>query len=64
MNSRLNEILEEIRELEKKVQSEMKRREEELKYRVSEGKDPRSNRVWSPALLFLQAPLLRRTGLW
>ena len=38
MNGRLNEILEEIRELEKKVQSEMKRREEELKYRVSEGK--------------------------
>jgi len=38
VNSRLNEILEEIRELEKKVQSEMKRREEELKYRVSEGK--------------------------
>jgi hypothetical protein len=38
MTSRLNEVLEEIRELEKKVQSEMKRREEELKYRVSEGR--------------------------
>ena len=38
MNSRLNEILEEIRELEKQVQSEMKRREEELKYKISEGK--------------------------
>jgi len=38
MNSRLNEILEEIKELEHKVQSEMKRREEELKYKVSEGK--------------------------
>ncbi len=38
MNSRLNEILQEIRELENKVQSEMKRREEELKYKVSEGK--------------------------
>jgi len=38
MNSHLNEILEEIRELENKVQSEMKRREEELKYRISEGK--------------------------
>jgi hypothetical protein len=38
MNSRLNEILEEIRELENKVQSEMKRREAELKYRVTEGK--------------------------
>jgi hypothetical protein len=38
MNSRLDEILGEIRELEKEVQSEMKRREEELKYRVIEGK--------------------------
>ncbi len=38
MNSHLNEILEEIKELENKVQAEMKRREEELKYRVSEGK--------------------------
>jgi hypothetical protein len=38
MNSRLNEILEEIRALEDKVQTEMKRREEELKYRVSEGR--------------------------
>ncbi len=38
MNSRLDEILEEIRELERKVQAEMKRREEELKYKVSEGK--------------------------
>ncbi len=38
MNSRLNEILEEIRALEKSVQAEMKRKEEELKYRITEGK--------------------------
>jgi len=38
MNSHLNEILEEIRELEKKVQAEMRLREEELKFRVSEGR--------------------------
>jgi hypothetical protein len=38
MNSRLDEILGEIKGLEKEVQSEMKRREEELKYRVVEGK--------------------------
>ncbi len=38
MNSRLDEILAEIRELENRVQAEMKRREEELKYRVSNGK--------------------------
>lgn len=38
MSSRLNEILEEIRELEKRVQAEMKLREEELKYKVSEGR--------------------------
>ncbi len=38
MNSHLNEILEEIRELEKRVQAEMIKKEEELKYRVSEGK--------------------------
>jgi len=38
MNNRLNEILEEIRELEIKVQSEMKRREEELKYKVRKHK--------------------------
>jgi hypothetical protein len=38
MNNRLNEILEEIRELEKAVQTEMRRREEELRYRISEGK--------------------------
>ncbi len=38
MNSRLDEILDEIRTLEKEVQSEMKRREEELKYRVVEGR--------------------------
>jgi hypothetical protein len=38
MNGRLNEILQEIKELEKNVQLEMKRREEELKYKVSEGK--------------------------
>ena len=31
MNSRLSEILEEIRELEKNVQTEMKRREEEFR---------------------------------
>ncbi len=38
MNNRLTEILEEIRELEKTVQEEMKRREEELNYRVREGR--------------------------
>ncbi len=38
MNSRLNEILEEIRELEMNVESEMKRREEELKYKVRKRK--------------------------
>lgn len=38
MGSRLDEILEEIRELEENVLSEMKRREEELKYRVIEGR--------------------------
>ncbi len=38
MNTHLDEIFEEIRELENKVQAEMRRREEELKYRVSEGK--------------------------
>jgi hypothetical protein len=38
MNTRLNEILEEIKELENRVQLEMKRREEELKYKVSKGK--------------------------
>ncbi len=38
MNNRLSEILEEIRELEKSVQAEMKRREGELKYRVSRGR--------------------------
>jgi hypothetical protein len=38
MNSRLNEILGEIRALEKNVQLEMNRREEELRYRVSEGR--------------------------
>lgn len=38
MSSHLNEILEEIKELEGKVLAEMKRREEELKYRVSNGK--------------------------
>ena len=38
MNSRLNQILEEIRELEKSIQSEMKRREGELRYQVSEGR--------------------------
>ncbi len=38
MNTHLDEILEEIRELEKKVQAEMRRREEELKYTVREGR--------------------------
>ncbi len=38
MNSRLNEILQEIRQLEDKVEQEMKLTEEELKYKVSEGK--------------------------
>lgn len=38
MNTRLNEILEEIRELEKAIQEEMKRKEEELKYKVRKGK--------------------------
>ena len=38
MNNRLNEILEEIKELEKSVQLEMKRREEALKYKVTEGR--------------------------
>ena len=36
MSSRLNEILQEIRELEQSVQEELKRREKELRYRVSE----------------------------
>lgn len=39
MNSHLNEILKEIRELEDRVQSELKRREEELKYLISKGKE-------------------------
>ena len=38
MSNRLNEILEEIRTLEKNVQEEMKRREQELKFKISEGK--------------------------
>ncbi|MDH4230847.1 MAG: hypothetical protein OEW04_02330 [Nitrospirota bacterium] len=38
MNNRLNEILEEIRELEKSVQDEMKRRQEELRYKIRKGK--------------------------
>jgi hypothetical protein len=38
MNSHLNEILEEIKELEKRVQAEMRLREEDLKYRISEGR--------------------------
>jgi hypothetical protein len=37
MSNRLTEILEEIRELEKSVQEEMKRKEEELNYRVRKG---------------------------
>lgn len=38
MDNRLNEILSEIRELEKSIQEEMRRREEDLKYRVSRGR--------------------------
>ncbi|MEW6715390.1 MAG: hypothetical protein AB1306_09920 [Nitrospirota bacterium] len=38
MSNRLNEILTEIRELEKSVQEELKRREEELKYKVRKGR--------------------------
>jgi hypothetical protein len=38
MSNRLNDILEEIRELEKTVETEMKRREEELKYQVRKRK--------------------------
>jgi len=38
MSNRLNEILDEIRELEKSVQKEMIRKEEELKYTVKKGK--------------------------
>jgi hypothetical protein len=38
MNNRLNEILSEIRELEKSVQEELKRREDELRYSVKKGK--------------------------
>jgi hypothetical protein len=38
MSNRLTEILEEIRELEKTVQEEMKRKEEELNYRVRKGR--------------------------
>jgi hypothetical protein len=38
MSNRLNEILGEIRELERSVQEEMKRKEEELRYRVRKGK--------------------------
>ena len=38
MNNRLNEILAEIRELEKSVQEELKQREEEFKYKVKKGK--------------------------
>jgi len=38
MNSRLNEILEEIQELEKKIQEEIKRKEEEFQYTVKKRK--------------------------
>jgi len=38
MSNRLNDILEEIKELEKAVETEMKRREEELKYQVRKRK--------------------------
>ncbi len=38
MSDRLNEILDEIRELEKSIQAEMKRGEEELRYSVRKGK--------------------------
>jgi hypothetical protein len=66
MNGRLNEILQEIKELEKNVQLEMKRREEELKYKVSEGKVifereiVKLHKKIASSLLFyiLKAPLL------
>jgi hypothetical protein len=38
MNSRLNELLREIRELEKGIEEEMRRREDEFKYSVRNGK--------------------------
>ncbi|HXX56593.1 MAG TPA: hypothetical protein VEI96_01165, partial [Thermodesulfovibrionales bacterium] len=38
MSDRLSEILDEIRELEKSIQVEMRRREEELRYSVRKGK--------------------------
>lgn len=38
MNDRLNEILEEIRELEKSVQEEIRRKEEEFQYKIRKGK--------------------------
>jgi len=38
MNDRLNEILEEIRDLEKSIQDEMKRRQDELRYKIRKGK--------------------------
>jgi hypothetical protein len=38
MNDRLNEILEEIRELEKSIQEEIKRKEEEFQYTIRKGK--------------------------
>lgn len=38
MSNRLNEILDEIRSLEKTIQSEIKRKEEEFQYRIQKGK--------------------------
>ena len=38
MGDRLNEILEEIMELEKKVQEEIRRKEEEFQYRIRKGR--------------------------
>jgi hypothetical protein len=66
MSSRLNEILEEIRELETRVQAEMKLWEEELKFRVSEGKvifereilDIHKKIASSLVLYVLKAPVL------
>lgn len=46
MNNRLNEILTEIRELEKSVQEELKRKEEELRYTAEIA--ARSEQYWCP----------------
>lgn len=66
MHSRLNETFAEIRELESKVRSEMKRREEELKYMVRGGKvtfereisELHSNLASSLCFYIIKAPLL------